>query len=78
MIKNCDKCKKEYEMHDGSNVCPDCGERTFIAATEKKPTVWTDGPKTGPTVWKDVNETKTSQTVWHDEPKAPPTKWTEE
>ena len=28
-------CKFEYEMHTGVNVCPECGERTFVPAEEE-------------------------------------------
>lgn len=34
-INKCSKCDEEYEMHPGSNVCPKCGERTFVPAEEK-------------------------------------------
>lgn len=34
MINKCDNCDEEYEMHSGSNICPKCGERTFISAKE--------------------------------------------
>lgn len=34
-VKQCDHCGHEYAMHPGSNVCPECGERTFMPAEEK-------------------------------------------
>lgn len=34
MIKKCDKCGEEYDMHPGSNDCPKCSERTFVPAEE--------------------------------------------
>jgi len=36
MIKKCEnlECEEEYNMHTGSNVCPKCGERTFVPAEE--------------------------------------------
>lgn len=36
MIKKCDNCEEEYEMTPGSNVCPKCGERTFVPAEERE------------------------------------------
>lgn len=34
MIKKCEHCEHEYEMHGGSNVCPECGERTIVTVAE--------------------------------------------
>jgi rRNA maturation protein Nop10 len=36
MIKKCSnkECEEEYDMHDGSNECPSCGERTDIQPQE--------------------------------------------
>ncbi len=34
-MKKCSKCGEGYEMHPGSNDCPKCHERTFVAAEEK-------------------------------------------
>jgi predicted RNA-binding Zn-ribbon protein involved in translation (DUF1610 family) len=34
MKRPCDSCSIEYEMHAGDNVCPMCGERTFVPAIE--------------------------------------------
>lgn len=30
----CSGCHDDYELHTGVNVCPKCGERTFVGATE--------------------------------------------
>lgn len=30
----CSNCKEEFNGHTGSNECPNCGERTFVAAEE--------------------------------------------
>jgi hypothetical protein len=30
----CSHCHYDYEMRSGSNVCPECGERTFVSALE--------------------------------------------
>lgn len=76
MIKTCNKCKKEYEMHDGSSTCPICCERTIISTSENNPTVWKAAPKLKPTAWQDASKPK--PTIWKNVPKAPPTKWTEE
>lgn len=30
----CEHCKHSYNLHVGENVCPNCGERTFLPAVE--------------------------------------------
>lgn len=75
MIKSCENCKNKYEMHEGSNVCPECGERTFVSSQEKKPTVLRELLKSKPITRKEV--TKTQPTIWKEDSPPPPTKWTQ-
>ena len=34
MTQECEHCNFEQEMHEGDNVCSECGKRTFVGAKE--------------------------------------------